>query len=81
MKKERQPESGELVWDIWVEKRQQTTHIIHTSHLEEERERRKTVRACRSTATLWTKMKVLNSVQSPSARSALQPAVVQSVNT
>lgn len=38
MKKERKPESGELVWDLRVEERQQTTHVVHTGHLEEERE-------------------------------------------
>lgn len=38
MKKERKPESGELVWDLRVEERQQTTHVGHTGHLEEERE-------------------------------------------
>lgn len=35
MKKERQPESGELIWNLRVEERQQATHVIHAGHLEE----------------------------------------------
>lgn len=35
VKKEGEPESGELVWDLWVEERQQTTHVVHAGHLEE----------------------------------------------
>ena len=41
MEKERQPESGELVWDLRVEKRQQTAHIIHAGNLDETRTKKK----------------------------------------
>lgn len=33
MQEERQPQAIELIWDLWVEKRQQATHIIHAVHL------------------------------------------------
>lgn len=33
MQKERQPQTIELIWDLWVEKRQQAAHIIHAVHL------------------------------------------------
>lgn len=33
MQEERQPQAIELIWDLWVEKWQQATHIIHAVHL------------------------------------------------
>jgi len=40
MEEERQPEAGELVWDLRVEERQQTADVVHAGHLEKrERER------------------------------------------
>lgn len=33
MQEKRQPQAIELIWDFWVEKRQQATHIIHAVHL------------------------------------------------
>lgn len=35
VKEEGEPESGELVWDLWVEERQQTTHVVHAVNLQE----------------------------------------------
>lgn len=35
MKKEREQESGELVWDFRIEERQQTTYIIHAGYLKD----------------------------------------------
>lgn len=36
VQEEREPQSVELVWDLWVEERQQATHIIHAVDLGEE---------------------------------------------
>lgn len=33
MQEERQPQAIELIWDLWVQKRQQATNIIHAMHL------------------------------------------------
>lgn len=35
MKKEGEPESGELVWDVRVEEREQAAHVGHTGHLQD----------------------------------------------
>jgi len=36
MQEEREPEPIELVWDLWVQERQEATHVIHTMHLRED---------------------------------------------
>lgn len=35
MQEERQPEAGKLIWDLWVEERQQAADVVHTGHLED----------------------------------------------
>lgn len=38
MKEERQPEPGELVWDLGVQERQQATDVVHAGYLKEREE-------------------------------------------
>lgn len=63
VEKERQPESGELVWDLRVEKRQQTAHIIHAGNLDETRTKKKKL-----TWNEWHNLWVSRSLQLPAER-------------